>query len=700
MTHNRISNLINSQVPFFVRNDHEKFVTFLEKYYEFLEQDGGAVDGIKKVLDLKDIDLTEDEFAEHLYDTFMKYIPKNIKTDKRLLLKHIKDFYRAKGTEKSIRFLMNALYHAQTQFYYPKQDILKASDGKWYIQRSLRVSDTKIKGVANTTISALEKYVSTRVVGVSSNASATVERVERLFEQGQQIDELILSNIDGSFENGETIEAVFDDIEATSNISSNIFSGLINTITIENGGTNYQVGDPVIIVSSVGEGAVAFVGQVTSGNIVSIGITYGGAGYRQNDNVLVVSTDAGFGAEAYVNEVIDDGFYHPSEYEIMYTTIGSNPNVTLENIANVIIGESGDYWSYTNTGPAATVFVVNSGQNYSSSPSISIVPNTAIFQLGILGRMEIISGGHDYEIGDHIEFINGPGCIGTGAMANVTNVNTANQNAITEVTFQALPGHHVGGSGYTMDALPGARVISNTGNGANIVVTSILGAGAVLRSDQSTIGTITRIIVSSRGRNYDQNTSIDLSQSGDGTANASVSVVEGIITYPGRWLNDDGQLSSYNFLQDRDFYQNFSYVIRSRESIAKYRSVLKNLTHPAGTKMFGEYIYDVVAPNTPLVSPEIIGVSSMDIWYLREYEKIGTEINIAFAAHSVEVNANVGLSFLSGNTSLVEDGIYMVTEVGDDHIIVVSSIDGNTSGNVDITIIPEQVVEEEEEEEI
>ena len=106
ISNNKISNLINSQVPFFVRNDHQNFVTFLEKYYEYLEQNDKVVNRIKKSQTYRDIDLTETEFAEKLYDTFMKYVPKNILADKTLIIKHIKDFYRAKGTEKATRFLM------------------------------------------------------------------------------------------------------------------------------------------------------------------------------------------------------------------------------------------------------------------------------------------------------------------------------------------------------------------------------------------------------------------------------------------------------------------------------------------------------------------------------------------------------------------------------------------------------------------
>jgi hypothetical protein len=692
--HNKVSNLIKSQVPFFVRNDHEQFVKFLEKYYEYLEQDEKTVRRAKTIRELNDIDVSPDEFAEHLYNTFMQYIPKNIETDKRLLLKHIKDFYRAKGTEKSIRFLMNALFHAQSSFYYPKVDVLRASDGKWYIQRSLRVSDTKINGVANSSISGLERYVGTRIIGATSNASATVERVERIFDQGTQVDEIVLSNIDGEFENGETIQALFDDVEATSNISSNIFSGLINTITINNGGEGYQVGDPAIIVSSVGEGAVASVAQVTTGNIVSIAVLTGGAGYRANDDVLIISGGPGSGASARVDQTIQDERYHPNTYNIMASQISLEANTPLGNTvysnlnmanANVSLQNATNFWQYANTGPAGSVIVLNSGQNYTTPPSLSIIPNTAILGLGILGRMEIYDGGINYEIGDVIDFVNIPGCLGTGAQAKVSNVDS--NGSITEVTFTPLEGHIIGGSGYNI--LPGVHINSANGTGANVRVTATLGQGATLRSDQSTIGSITRIVVSSRGRNYDQNTTIDLTQSGNGNANASVTVLEGIITYPGRWLNDDGQLDSYNFLQDRDFYQSFSYVVRSNVPISKFRSILKNLTHPAGTKLFGEFVYDVLAANTA----HEIGSTDTSVLtgYASFYEATGNSITFLISENTYNTAISYGNVFvefangaLFGNTDLyeiVDNG----EDLGQHYITVVGSENyPNTNGIADL----------------
>ena len=55
---NRISTLVNAQLPEFIRSDYPVFVEFLEKYYEFLEQPGNPVYEVKNFQNNHEIDLT------------------------------------------------------------------------------------------------------------------------------------------------------------------------------------------------------------------------------------------------------------------------------------------------------------------------------------------------------------------------------------------------------------------------------------------------------------------------------------------------------------------------------------------------------------------------------------------------------------------------------------------------------------------
>jgi hypothetical protein len=686
-TNNKISSLISSQVPFFVRNDHPNFVLFLEKYFEYLEQDGKVVQVAKDNIPvIRNVDLTS--YEENLYSEFLKLIPENVAVDKNLLLKNIKDFYRSKGTENSIRFLMNIIYgHEDLEFYYPKKDVLRASDGKWFIQRSLRVTDTSVNNVANTSIFAVNNFDNKSIRGNTSGATATVERIDRFFEKGTQIDELIISNILGNFVNNEQVFTVFSENGVTKSLTSNVFGGIINTVTVTNSGSGYLVGNNPIVESDSGAGANLRISKVSTGNIASITVIEGGAGYQINSFALFSGGGGGSGANAAVTLVLNDSSVHPNSYNITFSTISveantnttnsianniyqsfayqnlnvvytntsnlransgvslsalnltsqlSSSNVYFEtfdslNLTNQVSGVSNTvlvtstntitnliyispafatrqanlivkiikrananttlinalpFYVYSNTGPVRTVTVRTAGNNYTEVPSISIIANTAIQQLEILGKMVINSGGTGYQIGNIIEFNNQPGGYGYGANAIVSNISGT--GAITSVRFVPTTGHIVGGSGYNL--LPTANVISGTGSSANIAVSLRLGEGATFVLTNSTLGAIQEIEIVNRGLGYTDVPTINLQSLGDGTGTANATILEGAFTYPGRYLNDDGFLSSYNFIQDRDYYQNFSYVLRLKESIATYRKVIKQLVHPAGMKLFGQYL--------------------------------------------------------------------------------------------------------------
>jgi hypothetical protein len=82
-----------------------------------------------------------------------------------------------------------------------------------------------------------------------------------------------------------------------------------------------------------------------------------------------------------------------------------------------------------------------------------------------------------------------------------------------------------------------------------------------------------------------------VSNTGDGTARFAV-VVSALSQYRGYYSNNDGKLSSTKRLFDGDFYQDFSYVLKSEISFDLYREMYKRLVHPAGFKMFGDILVD------------------------------------------------------------------------------------------------------------
>lgn len=62
-----------------------------------------------------------------------------------------------------------------------------------------------------------------------------------------------------------------------------------------------------------------------------------------------------------------------------------------------------------------------------------------------------------------------------------------------------------------------------------------------------------------------------------------------IAKYPGYYTNIDGFLDDAMYIQDSKYYQAFSYVFEIDELFQNYKSIIKNLIHPAGTEIFGQY---------------------------------------------------------------------------------------------------------------
>lgn len=686
-SNNKLSTIVETGIPYFIRDDHPQFVLFLKKYYEFLEQQesftgGYPVERIINHLNNIDIDTTQhDEAAEYLYNKFIQDIPKTIEADKAILLKNIKDFYRSKGTEKATKFLIYLLTGFENaQIYYPKTNILKTSDGKWYVEKTLRISNTTIDGVVNTSLYGLNSLIGQRIIGNTSNASAVVENYNRFYEQGTLIDELILSNINGSFENAELLNF-------SSGSTAELYSGIVNSVEIVSPGLGYNIGDPVIVVSNTGAGACVVVSAVSTGNLSSISVLNAGAGFRAGDPLLILG-GGGTDANAIVASVDTSGNVHPNSYNIVYATVGleantpignavySNLNSSVSDPANNWIGNSMLYFAYSNVGPVESVEMVAYGFGYTSTPTIDIIANTVVKNIGILGRMRIAAGGLNYQVGDAIGFVGGYGC---GAAANVTQV--AANGMIEQVRFKEVTGFPVGGLGYTQDNLPSTVITSANGSGANVIVTAILGDGEAFGvSGNTSIGAIERVTIINRGSGYDSNSYIDMTSRGDGSANLVASFITGVYSYPGRYLNSDGFLSSINYLQGRDYYQPFSYVIQSGVSIEKYRNTYVKLNHPSGFKLFGEF---QLKDNTDSKSYSTELLETTKLIFLRKsYTKTSNTINIAYSSHGLSNGSNVYLEFVSGSN--VYNDLYSVTTIHSDYILTTGNNSSNTSGTVDV----------------
>lgn len=287
---------VHQRLPAFVREDHPKFVLFMEAYYEWLETFGGPIYGLEAMSTVADIDRSLTGFIDSFREKYLNGFPKELAVDAdgnrvspEKLIKNIRSFYTSKGSEKSFQLLFRVLLDLDVAFYYPKNDILKASDGRWIEEKSLRLSSrngSENFRMLNRTIEQYDRFNRTLL------ASATVSRVLQYNIDQYEITEVFLKDINGTWSINSDVSCV---TEAGDTLSESVFS-VISEFEILSGGAGYRRGDSIVFgTSSGGFGGRGEVQSVTpKGKIKTVSTIEFGINYLAEENVYVKS-DTGNG---------------------------------------------------------------------------------------------------------------------------------------------------------------------------------------------------------------------------------------------------------------------------------------------------------------------------------------------------------------------------------------------------------------------
>lgn len=534
---NKISLLIDNQIPDFIKSDHPAFVSFVKAYYQWLDDinTGKVAYQTRKLLDYSDVDATTDEFIQHFRNEFLPYFPEEILADKPKLIKQIREFYQKKGSEESLKFLFRVLYKQDIEVLYPKENILKASDGKWKLPLAVRLTTSNTS--TSFDVSTLDKRLA---YGSVSRASCVIEAAYRTVDSGTNADifEFYISNLNRAFKNGENLEISAPDINGNMVVifSEQIIGSLSNLkIDPKNRGLRYKTGDPVVFIGGLGNTAsaskaVAYVNNVTTGQIQSIVVKDGGYGFRQWTNSTITITsqvgDNGSGANAIISE-IDAGNSVP--FRVVTDSIYAYANVHLNTASylfanmssaniNTVIGRALSTEVLT-IAPILSVYLDNGGGGYSQTPTVTPVSefntdlsylyyaniansptnfanwaNTRqyIVDLGTIANIEILNGGSGYDNTTDTIYISGSG-IGNGRGATFDFTTDADGVIISAKVL-------TGGEGYrNTDVLINSDI---SGGGGAVLAAYRYGEGAILTPTVDDIGRIKDFRFTSRGSGY------------------------------------------------------------------------------------------------------------------------------------------------------------------------------------------------------
>ena len=245
----------------------------------------------------------------------------------------------------------------------------------------------------------------------------------------------------------------------------------------------------------------------------------------------------------------------------------------------------------------------------------------------------------------------------------------------------------LGGQNYTQDKLPTITISSSniSATGANISVTTVMGDGESLEtvSGNNRPGEIQEIVVVDSGSGLKYTPAIDLTQRGDGTAQAAAIISTTFEALPGRWTTSDSILSSSDRkLQGRNYYVDYSYITSSTKEFAQYKEIFKQLLHPSGYKEYGELtsldILDTDKANTTYSNTSIVISGTANVVNNSIYVTgLNTKFNVANTVlfnigSQIAVNSEIRvISSIISNTNLSVTSAFTIT-TNNETIVVIS----------------------------
>ena len=526
------------------------------------------VNNISDLINFRDPDKVINHFLSSMRNEFLATLPENLANglDKRKLIKNIKSMYRAKGSIRGHEMFFRILFGETSETIYPREQMLKASDGQFDTLKVLRV----IASVGNATL-----LIGRLITGQSSSATAIVENAQTFQIGDQTVTQLILNDdsINGTFTIGEEIQGTTSDTDDYF-IKANV-TGIPGTKNITNDGSLNTITDTITLTSG-GEGALFQIDDIGPGAITEIVIDNKGTGYEIGDTLTFTNTGtSGSNAAGFVS-IVNGGIADQNGSTDIAN--GTEDRIVLEDETtrgDSYEGKAIVQEKFTDLQTVEEIFLTNGGNQYLSLPTVSITSSTGSDatirafgdEVGKIVKLKTVELGRSYQESPTpptLGFFNNMIVTGvTGTFVADSTVSGAGGASGTIVSFDSDRGL------LRIKSVTGSFVLDET-------ITSSTGGTCTLKK-------------------------LDVST-------ASVNVVA-VSDTDGAFINERGKLSETTMrIQDSLYYQDFSYVIKVGQSIARWRDAFKKTMHTSGFYFTGQV--DIESRVTVTASGPVEGVTS------------------------------------------------------------------------------------------
>jgi len=410
-----------------------------------------------------------------------------------------------------------------------------------YVYASVNVYTIDVDPVQTLTIGEkvnITGNTANAIVNESFGSYLTLTDVQGTISLG----DTLTGNISGNYvvvkaNYGEsTIEAngTMESANTSNNVvrSNTIYSftttNIIDAITVSDGGTGYINSESVTFTGGGGSGGLGYLTTDSNGTIIAVDLTEVGSGYTSAPSVDLSNT-SGSSATLLVTVIREAGRFLPNTtvYGLYANGDATGGSTTIESIQRLTD------WEFD---------ALNIPDDENLDTTLENTLRYRTLEIGTISYLKNINPGEGYSSDPTVTIIE----------PDVYDFRIDDNFGNSPVTYK----------GYN------ATVTADAGT-ANGIVTSI----AIVDS----------------GVGYQRLEEVYLSSPNNQISVYGRSIIDKNGVGSGYWKNTKSFTSHDQYLQDSDYYQEYSYDIISSKAKATYEKLVKSLIHPSGVKLFGRF---------------------------------------------------------------------------------------------------------------
>ena len=297
---NSLLPVLVDKIPSYVRENFPNFVSFMSDYLRFLEQDTEFLGIIESWQNNNEPSLNVEPYIQAILRDFGFESENNLAVRESLLLASLKDFYISRGSVASFKYIFRALFDADVDIQYPREQLLVPSAASYATRHFIYTTASNYQSVLFQSILRAVADDGGYIIGSISKLRIAIENITIVY--GNNLPYLRIEILEPNHEFD-----LLDIIQITVN-EQTVFETIypILSVNISAAGAGYKVGDRLLVSGANLHGS-GKVSSISTGSVDSMSISSAGTGYAIGDLILATTLDHGFGFSGSVTAVNGSG---------------------------------------------------------------------------------------------------------------------------------------------------------------------------------------------------------------------------------------------------------------------------------------------------------------------------------------------------------------------------------------------------------